>query len=196
MNADSAAAPLTGGVGLLERAVGYSLGSLLLVTPQAMSRPSPCRDWDVGTLLQHMGDSLAVLHEAVDLGHIRLAPPHNECDPTAGVVATVRDRACSLLGAWANAAGQDYVSVGGCLLTSSVVTATGAIEIAVHGWDVAQACGKHRPIPEALAEELLPLADLVVGPADRPARFGHPVTVSAHAGPAERLLAFLGRDPP
>src|SRR5690349_23901912 len=49
--------------GLLERAIGYTLGSLLLVTPAAMTRPTPCADWDLGALLRHMDDSLAALHE-------------------------------------------------------------------------------------------------------------------------------------
>jgi len=65
----------------------------------------------------------------------------------------------------------------------------------MHGWDVAHACGHPRPIPQHLAEELLLISPLLVTDADRPARFAAPVAVSPHAGPADRLVAFLGRCP-
>ncbi len=185
-------ASLIGGVGLLERAVNYTLGSLHCVTPEALSHPTPCRDWDLGALLRHLNESLLALHEAIDIGQLDLdgAAPGLDGDP----VAAVRDRARRMLGAW-TAGGRRSISVAGCPLTTSIVSGTGAVEIAVHGWDVAQACGEHRPIPQALAEELLPLAALFVTTADRPARFAPPVEVPALAGPSDRLIAFLGRHP-
>ena len=53
-----------GGVELLERAIGYTRGSLALVTPELMSAPTPCDHWDLRALLEHMDDSLTSLHEA------------------------------------------------------------------------------------------------------------------------------------
>ena len=61
--------------------------------------------------------------------------------------------------------------------------------------DVARACGTDRPMPPSLADELLDLVPAIVDEADRPVRFGPPVAVGRAAGPADRLLAFLGRDP-
>ncbi|MDP9319453.1 MAG: hypothetical protein M3O94_10385 [Actinomycetota bacterium] len=58
-------------------------------------------------------------------------------------------------------------SVGGCPVPSSLVTGAGAIEVAVHGWDVAVACGQQRPLPEQLAEGaawVLPPARVASGP--------------------------------
>jgi hypothetical protein len=80
-------------------------------------------------------------------------------------------------------------------LTTSIVASIGAVEVAVHGWDVAQACGRHRPIPYALADEMLQLSPLFVADADRPARFAAPIEVPPMAGPSERLIAFFGRQP-
>jgi hypothetical protein len=65
----------------------------------------------------------------------------------------------------------------------------------VHGWDVAVACGTPRPIPETLAEDLLPLATVLVTEPDRPSRFGPALDPPVDATTAERLLAFLGRTP-
>ena len=38
---------LAGGVGLLERAINYTLGTLHAVTDAEMSAPTPCRSWDL-----------------------------------------------------------------------------------------------------------------------------------------------------
>lgn len=185
---------LVGGVALLERAINYTLGSLRLITPEAMSRPTPCREWDLRALLAHMNDSLLALHEAIDLGHVDLHRTDlgaQDADP----VATLRDRACLLLGAWTNAEGDESVSIAGFSLTTGIVSSAGALEIAGHGWDVARACGRDRPIPASLAEDMLPLAREFVTEFDRPERFAEPVDVPAAAGPGDRLVAFLGRAP-
>jgi uncharacterized protein (TIGR03086 family) len=87
------------------------------------------------------------------------------------------------------------VSVVGHDLDTTVLAAAGALDIAVHGWDVAVACGADRPIPESLAETLLAVAPLVVRPDDRPGRFAAPYDVPPTATASDRLLAFLGRRP-
>ena len=179
MTGERATAPLIGGVELLERAIGYTLGNLPLVTRVAMSRPTPCRDWDLRALLKHIDDSEAAGDWTVD------------ADPVAGL----RDRAHRLLDAWTRADGHKVISIAGCPLPVSILTSTGALEVAVHGWDVARACRQHRPIPPLLARDLLELAPLLVTGVDRPARFAAPVQVSPLASPSEQLIAHLGRDP-
>ncbi|WP_216209880.1 TIGR03086 family metal-binding protein [Amycolatopsis aidingensis] len=192
MTAEDATAVRTGGIGLLERAISYALGSLRLVTPPDLANPTPCQDWDLRTLLEHLADSMDALYEAVEPGQVGLDSPagRGQDDP----VAAVRQRARLLLGAWTGAEGNDPVSIAGRPLTSGIVTCTGAVEVAVHGWDVATACRAYRPIPAALAGEILPLASLVVTEQDRPARFAAPLPAVGPA-PGERLLAFLGRKP-
>jgi uncharacterized protein (TIGR03086 family) len=194
MSHERATAALIGGVGLLERAINYTLGSLRAVTPDALSRSTPCSDWDLRDLLAHMNDSLAALHEAVDGGAIGLYP--RVFDPDEDPVVMLRNRACELLGAWTGVEREQSIVVGGHALTTGIVTGAGAIEVAVHGWDVARACGHDRPIPPPLAEELLDLSVLFVAAEDRPARFGHQVPVPAGAPAADRLLGFLGRESP
>lgn len=197
MSDERATAPPQSGLALLERAVGYTLGSLGLVTPAAMSRPTPCRDWDLTDLLRHMEDGLAALEEAADLAAVDLDGPEHAWEPAAGsdLVVRLRDRACRLLGAWTRADGRRAVTVGGRPLPASVLTCTGALEIAVHGWDVAAACGRRRPIPPAMAAELLVIAPLLVSDADRGVRFAWPVDPPAGSGPSDQLIAYLGRDP-
>jgi uncharacterized protein (TIGR03086 family) len=188
MTADPA---LLGGVGLLERAVNYTLGALHAARGAELSAPTPCRAWDLRALLAHVDESLLALHEAASLGHVDLvAGGQSARDP----VATVRNRASHLLGAWTNTTRPD-VTVGDTGLTAAILATAGAMEVAVHGWDVARAVGRDRPLPAALAEEMLALSRLLVSDLDRPARFAAPVAVPAGAGAGDRLLAFLGRRP-
>jgi uncharacterized protein (TIGR03086 family) len=192
---ETAMALTGGGIALLERAMGYTLGSLLLVTPERMGNATPCRGWDLGRLLLHMNDSLLALHEAVAVGHIGLDPAGDYGDPGADPVATLRNRACRMIGAWTNAGESGEVWVADRTLASDVVAVTGALEVAVHGWDVARACGQDRPVPPALAQELLELCPHLVDETDRPTRFAAPVAVPPLASPGDRLVAYLGRRP-
>ena len=179
---------------LLERAIGYTRASLHLVGYDDLRRPTPCRGWDLRTLLAHMDDSLLTLQEGADVGHVVLRP-HRSGPPSADPVASLRLRACALLGAWSNHAGAGLVSVAGSPVTAGVLASAGALEVAVHGWDVARACGHDRPLPEPLAADLLEVAPSLVSDRDRPARFAAAVALPDTADASARLLAFLGRDP-
>jgi uncharacterized protein (TIGR03086 family) len=194
MTDDRATAALIGGIALLERAINYTLGSLLLVTPEDLDKPTPCRGWNLRTLLIHMNESLFALAEAIDLGEVDLDRVAPDGGFDVDLVASLRGLACQLIGAW-SAADRPVISIGGSPLTGGIVTSAGAIEVAVHGWDVARACGQDRPIPDSLAEELLDLVPLLVTDDDRPYRFGPRVDVPPWAPPSDRLLAFLGRTP-
>ncbi|GGO50902.1 hypothetical protein GCM10012287_31730 [Streptomyces daqingensis] len=235
---------------LLERALGYTLCALRPVTLRTLNRPTPCRGWDLETLLWHTDDSLCALREGIEDGYVGV-PPRAEAEsdaqvraqadaeaadagteagaepraPGAGTApatagarrdsvprpslppdgerhrrddpaATVRATASRLLGAWVAARPDQVLSVADLPLTAAAVARAGALEIAVHGWDIARATGLPRPVPAALANELLRTArQLVPSPALRFPLFGPPLTVPAEADPSDRLVAFLGRDP-
>ena len=180
---------LAAGVAVLERSISYALGSVALVTPPLLIRPTPCPRWDLRDLLHHFNDSMAALQEAAECGEVELTPPPDG----DAVIEETRDRAVRLLGAWTNGPCASTVRVAAAPVTAPVIAGAGALEITVHGWDVAQACGSPRPIPEDLADELLDLAILLIRPGDRPGRFGRPLAVAPDAPAAGRLLAFLGR---
>ena len=189
-------AALTAAPGLLEHAVSYTLASAGQVTPQLLPLPTPCEGWDLRTLLLHVSDSLGVLAQAMRAGHIALDPP--PCDEPiadADPVACLRRQARHLLGACAASTEERLVAIADRELTTSMVTAAGAIEIAVHGWDISVACGIRRPIPPALAAELLPVAPLLIPRATRAGLFADPVPLPEPACPSDRLVAFLGRPP-
>jgi uncharacterized protein (TIGR03086 family) len=180
-----------GGVELLERAIGYTRGCLGLVTPALMREPTPCRGWDLEALLMHMADSLESLHEA---GAVRRVWVGVSSEEPADLVEAIRARACLLLADWSVPDGRrGDVIIEDRPVTAPVLTSAGALEVAVHGWDLATACGVRRPLPDSLASDLLRVAPLLVVDADRPGRFAPPLDPPAGASAGERLLAFLGR---
>ena len=130
--------PPSGVTGLLAGAISYMLGVCALVRPGEMALPTPCADWDLGMLLGHLSDSMADLETAIRTGHLDLErpPDHVVGDP----VETLRDRAAELLCAVYGYGGPGcFVAVGGLPVPAGLVACTGAVEIAVHGWDVSAA---------------------------------------------------------
>jgi hypothetical protein len=69
----------------------------------------------------------------------------------------------------------------------------GALEVAVHTWDVTWACQQSRRVPAIIATDLLELAPRIVPDQHRPGLFAAPVAVPACTPAGDRLVAFLGR---
>ena len=180
------------GAELLERAVAYTRGCLQLVPGTPPDAHTPCEQWDLRTLLRHMDDALSVFTDAAEVGYVDLVPVPADGELPL-LVERLRQRACALLAAWSVHPGTGDVTVAGQPMRSDLLAGAGSLEITVHGWDVAQACGIDRPVPAALALELLDVVPVLVADADRPARFAQRVDVPVHARPSTRLLAALGR---
>ena len=167
-----------------------------------MTLPTPCADWNLGMLLAHLSDSMADLETAIRTGNLDLErpPDHAVGDP----VEILRDRAAQLLcAAYGYSGPEHFVAVGGLPMPAGLVACTGAVEIAVHGWDVSAARGRAscggagrggvRPIPAGLATPMLRLGPLIVaeprGPVRRPGRCPGP-------GQPGRPARRLPRPPP
>jgi uncharacterized protein (TIGR03086 family) len=180
---------------LLAGAISYTLGVCAPVTPGEMSLPTPCAQWDLNALLAHLGESMADLEAGIRTGRLAVdtEDPRHEPDP-GDPLEVLRDRAADLLCVCFGFRGPErFVAVGGLPMSSGLVACTGAIEIAVHGWDVSAAVGRVCPIPPRLATRMLGLCPLLV--AGREGLFAEPVEVPAQASPCDRLVGFLGRNP-
>jgi uncharacterized protein (TIGR03086 family) len=181
---------------LLEPSISYALGVATAVTPELLSRPTPCREWDLRMLLRHACESLTALADGIQTGRVDLGPAAEDYDLVADPARAFRDRACQLHAAWTSPGHQlQVIEIAGCPLAAGLMAATAALEVAVHGWDISRACGQRQPIPPALAADLLMMAPLLVPRTGRHPLFAAPVTVPATAGPSDRLAAFLGRTP-
>ena len=184
------------GARLLEPSISYALGAVVAITPELLSRRTPCRDWDLRMLLRHGCESVAALGEGIQTGRVRLEPGAEADDLAADPARAFRDRAGRLLDSWTSPGRQGQViEIAGCPLAANVMAAAAALEVAVHGWDISRACGQRQPIPRTLASCLLAIAPLLVPRAGRHPLFAAPVTVPATACPSDQLAAFLGRAP-
>jgi uncharacterized protein (TIGR03086 family) len=181
---------------LLEAAVGYALAGAAPVTPRLLSRPTPCSGWDLAMLLDHLSDSIGLLQEALATGGRGTRAGMGRAGQEADPVARLHSQAAGLLAAYAAAETEGRpVAFGDRELSVRMVAVAAAIEISVHGWDIAVARGACRPVPPGLATVLLPVAPLLITPATRPGLFADPVRLAGPAGPGDRLVAFLGRRP-
>jgi len=194
-----------GPIELLAGAISYLLSVCAPIGSAELTLPTPCPDWDLARLLGHLCESMADLETALRTGRLDLEGPAGRTggDP----VEALRDEAAQLLCAGYCYDGPDrFVAVGGLPMPAGLVACTGAVEIAVHGWDVsaarARAAGNGAgrdeevpvtPIPARLAVRMLRLSPLLV--AGREGLFAVPVEVPAQASPGDRLLGYLGRNP-
>ena len=153
-------------VELLERAIGYTRGMLAGVRPDLLDRPTPCARWTLADLLDHMSDGLDALTEASRGVIADLAGP-DAGTPACSSCAT-RPATCSAPGPTRT---PPRHGSGRARIESTVLLHAGALEMTVHGWDVGQATGLGRPIPEALARALDRSARRLITSDDRPLRF-------------------------
>lgn len=197
--------------GLLEQVAAYTAEAVSAVTLEGLSAPTPCTQWNLLDLMMHLNTSLGVIIETLEHGHPGLDDglrhPAGRGSYAAGLLdadvgsllaTAVRfrtERLVRIHAALRQGGGSDIVLVGGRPLLGDMVAATGAVEIAVHSWDIATACGRTLPIPDSPAGELLDLSGLIVDGAGWPGLFASPVTAPATAGPGDRLIALLGRTP-
>jgi uncharacterized protein (TIGR03086 family) len=182
----------------LTRAIGYADCVLDAVTPQLLSTSTPCHAWNLGMLLEHAVESLAALREGVTDLRVAATPataPAGSARSAAVLVNAFREQATALLRASAAATGVVPVTVGDHPMPLDCLRTTGALETAVHAWDISQACGQRLPVPAESATDLLGQARLLVPPLDRWPLFAAPVPVPPGSTPSDCLIAYLGRRP-
>jgi uncharacterized protein (TIGR03086 family) len=183
----------SGAVVLLAGAVSYALRACAPVVPGEMSLPTPCAGWDLGILMGHLSDAMADLETVIRTGCLDLLRPPPLPAP-GDPVEVLRDRAAELLcSAYGYASPELFVAIGDLPMPAGLVVSTGAVEIAVHGWDVSQSRGGGQPIPAPLATRMLALCPLLV--TGREGLFAPQVPVPAQASPGDRLVGYLGRRP-
>ncbi len=173
-----------------------AVGSLIdAIQPGQWSAPTPCLDWTVHRLVEHVvGKNLvfaAVLAE-------QPLPQRGGGMPSGQFASAYRESAAVLLDAFGRPGVLDRVYQG------PLGGASGAerlkirmYDLLAHGWDLAQALGRPADLPADAAEESLAFAR-ADGRAVQPRGgcFG-PARPVADAAPAlDRLVAFLGRDVP
>lgn len=182
----------------LARTQEWVVGLLAAVTPEQLSLPTPCAEFDVARLVQHL---YGVAERVEAMGHGRPAasvPAFVEALPD-DLAAGYDERAKRSQAAWADdTALSRVVEAPFGRLPGEQVVGVYVSEQLAHGWDLAVATGR----PAEAAPDLVALADRSIRPLLEPIPRGGPVPFAPavepapEAGPTERLAAFLGRSRP
>jgi uncharacterized protein (TIGR03083 family) len=165
---------------LLAQAVNVAGNSLHAASGVRPTSPTPCSEWDLGTLVFHVADSAATLRELI--AGDAPGPP-----PAAGCVPAQRELR-RLAQAVHDAPRQDPAV--------ELIALTGSFELTIHAWDINQATGSTERLPADLVSTLLTFAPVVLNDIDHAGLFAtsRPPTAS-QCTDTEQLLALFGRGP-
>ncbi|WP_436495460.1 TIGR03086 family metal-binding protein [Actinokineospora sp. HUAS TT18] len=185
---------------VMERAAAGVLAVVGNVKPDMYDRPTPCADWDVRTLANHLTHWSAVVSERA----ARKQPVPSDGSEAEGTDYTAEadwpgffaDRLDRAVKAWGAPGAWD----GETVLASDPRQADfiGKMlygELVLHGWDLARATGQDLAIDPDVAEAALVDAEEIADMAREWTAFGPEVKVGADASTVDRLLAVSGRDP-
>jgi uncharacterized protein (TIGR03086 family) len=172
-------------IDLLESVLDETEATIASVTPGQEHLPTPCPEFDVARIVDHLvgwANSFAA----------RLSGRSVTADPNdyrvGGNSATEFHQAAqTIIGAYREGGEQSQK------LPLGFIT----MEFLVHGWDLATAIGSSVRFQPAAADLALVTGRTMLQPEYRgPGKsFGYEVEVPDAAGPVDRLVAFLGRDP-
>jgi uncharacterized protein (TIGR03086 family) len=182
-------------VALLEQVYDHADGVLAEIGPDHHELPTPCTEWNVHELVDHMIGGVHFIASAVAGDE----PPAG--DPPD--VATHREPAKEFrmaaersLAVWRTGGALDgSVQLGPIELPAQVALGINQVDILTHCWDVCVALGVDRSIDPALAEAVLAVARMITSDELRGGRFAPSVAIADDAPAHDRLAAFLGRRP-
>jgi uncharacterized protein (TIGR03086 family) len=179
-------------VAQLDRAFA-AVGELIAkVRPEQWSAPTPCTDWTVRRLVDHLiGMNRVFAALLVDEPPPQRPPAdHIEVDP----VGAYRDSAARLLAVFEQPGVLERV------YTGPLGAATGAqrlqirmYDLLAHGWDLATATGRPVELPVDVTENSLAFVRIQLTDDARPGRFGPAQQVADNAPAIDQLVGFLGR---
>lgn len=148
--------------------------------------PTPCTEWDVAALLEHMGGGVGYL-----LGALGLDPSAGASWPDQSAVA-----ACVSALSEPGALKRTCMSPAGFEWTVGEAAAGTAMDQLIHTWDLAVALDVERSIDPQIAEAIVEMFVPQMPEVGRQAGFvGPAVPVDDGASARDRLLGAMGRDP-
>ena len=180
---------------LLERVLDKTGTIVAGVTPDQSDQPTPCPDYDVKALVDHITGWVQSFAAGANGGTY-------EGDPSAYVAGDdpgteFRAAADTLLEGWRTHGVDRKVGLMGGELPGQMVLNMTIMEYLTHGWDLATATRQAIPYTEEEAAQALERAQGTLPPEYRGAgkAFGDIVEVPDSAPAIDRFIGFLGRDP-
>jgi uncharacterized protein (TIGR03086 family) len=166
------------------------LGQVLKpLTHDDLAKQTPCREFDVVGLTDHLMNSITTLGGAAGAEF----PDRDRSDP---VQRQVLAAARPAVDAWQQRGLAGTVDFGPGPFPATVAAGILSVEFLVHAWDYAAATGHEIDVPDDVAAYVEQLAHGIITPEGRAdVGFDPPIELAAEAGAFERLVAFTGRRP-
>jgi uncharacterized protein (TIGR03086 family) len=160
------------------------------ITNDEWTKQTPCREFDVAQLTDHLMNSITVIGGAAGAQ----IPERDRDDSVEGQVMRAARPA---LDAWHKRGLDGTVAFGqGGESPAKLLAGILSLELLVHAWDYAKATGREVTVPDALSDYVLGLAKTIITPEGRTnVGFDDPIGVAADAGALDRLVAYTGRQP-
>lgn len=166
-------------------------------TPEQLGNPTPCTDWDVRGLLNHLiGGCLAVAtgasgqpFEASEDGDL-VGADHVQSYNRAAADAAAAFRS-------PGAAEKTFAMPWGPT-PGSMALGLAIADVAIHGWDLAKATGQEPAMDDDVAHAVYGMTSTMMAPLGewpRGDRFDEPAPVPDDAPIAHKAVAYLGREP-
>ena len=175
-------------VTMFERAAKGAVSMAGRVRPDQCHAPTPCSEWDVGALLEHMVAGTGYLLTGMGLPVVAVGT--DEVSYRSAV-----DRCVDALGG-NGALERMYMSPAGFEWSVGHAAAGTAMDQLVHTWDLAVAIGADRYLDPEVVEACVTLFVPEMPNVGRAAGFvGPEVAVPAGASARDRLLGAMGRHP-
>lgn len=171
-------------VGAGEASLALTLDRLRAVADADLDRPTPCSDYTVAELVDHMTGTLSVIGATAGA---TAGPPGATADAESQIAAV----AGPALAAWRARGTTGEVEFGGGAVPAEVPLSVALAELFVHGWDLARATGQSfEPADHVTAAVDAAVRGVI--PDDRGDSFGPPLPEDG-LDPVESLMAFTGR---
>jgi uncharacterized protein (TIGR03086 family) len=153
------------------------------------SKQTPCREFDVASLTDHLLNSVTVIGGAA-------GAQFPERDRTDSVERQVVLAARPALDAWHRRGLEGTVTAGQNEAPAKVMVGILSLEFLVHAWDYAMATGREVTAPDSLSDYVMSLATTIITPEGRAGvGFDDPVDIRTDARALDRLVAYTGRTP-
>jgi uncharacterized protein (TIGR03086 family) len=159
------------------------------ISAEQLDRPTPCADFTVRGVLEHMIGG-ATQFAAAFQGVPPTDPPTGDLLSVLGPALSHLAAAMSMPGALDRTLATPFGDMTGDVFARYVV-----LDGLVHGWDLATATGQPYQPPTQLVAAADDFAHTIVDRVRDGRAFGAAVEPSADATPIERLAAFTGRHP-
>ncbi|MET0326768.1 MAG: TIGR03086 family metal-binding protein [Ilumatobacteraceae bacterium] len=157
------------------------------VHPDDLARPTPCAEWDLAELLDHLAQS--VERFVTVLGGTVPETAGTSPAERFGLLRTAH------LTAWDGADAASSYDLPFGLVPARLAADLNLAELVLHGWDVSRATGERADIPDHLAVPVLALGEQLLTDETRSGAFAPAVDVAADAGASNRTAAWYGRRP-